>query len=263
MMEAVQRAAHADLVRRAVLTDPGFLRLTFSGDKPGEENPWVRVVVRPVEVQGRRRMLFSYWDGTQDTTSHYDAGQSGPQDELAQHLDQLLSLPFRHIDMQTSSEDLHVRITKKGKALVSRGKPSRPGASPRLAHDRDKERLLDPHQAQDLLRAIGISDAQGRIRPGMGAKYRQVEQFLRVLDANLHGGDVARDVASADPLQVVDCGCGSAYLTLAAYYYLNVLRDISARFYGVDLNAELIEQVRSVPARLDWERITFHVSSIA
>ena len=34
-----------------------------------------------------------------------------------------------------------------------------------------------------MLVALGISDAQGRIKPSRQAKYRQVEEFLRLLDA--------------------------------------------------------------------------------
>ena len=34
-----------------------------------------------------------------------------------------------------------------------------------------------------MLRALGISDAQGRVKPSRQAKYRQVEEFLRALAA--------------------------------------------------------------------------------
>ena len=36
-----------------------------------------------------------------------------------------------------------------------------------------------------MLKALGISDEQGRVKPTRQAKYRQVEEFLRLLDASL------------------------------------------------------------------------------
>ena len=66
----------------------------------------------------------------------------------------------------------------------------------------------------------GISDAEGRIKPSRQAKYRQVEEFLRLLDASitdaLDKGTLRRPTAE-DPLRIVDLGCGNAYLTFAAH----------------------------------------------
>ena len=71
--------------------------------------------------------------------------------------------------------------------------------------------------------ALGLSDAEGRIKPSRQAKYRQVEEFLRLLDASitdaLDKGHLRRPTAE-DPLRIVDLGCGNAYLTFAAQRYL-------------------------------------------
>ena len=42
------------------------------------------------------------------------------------------------------------------------------------------------------------------------------------------------------PIHVLDAGCGSAYLSLAAYHYLTVKRGLSATLTGIDYNADLI-----------------------
>ena len=52
----------------------------------------------------------------------------------------------------------------------------------------------------------------------MRAKYRQINEFLKQLlhaieDAGLRS--LGREVA------ILDCGCGSSYLTLAMHHYLN------------------------------------------
>ena len=80
--------------------------------------------------------------------------------------------------------------------------------------------------------ALGLSDAQGRIKPSRQAKYRQVEEFLRLLDAAitdaLEQGHLRRPTAE-DPLRIVDLGCGNAYLTFAAQRYLTAVRGLPVR----------------------------------
>jgi len=75
-----------------------------------------------------------------------------------------------------------------------------------------------------VLKALGISDGQGRVKPSRQAKYRQVEEFLRALavaieDATRTGR--LREPTPKDPLRVVDLGCGNAYLTFAAHAWLS------------------------------------------
>ena len=54
-------------------------------------------------------------------------------------------------------------------------------------HDRDKERLLP--EDDPVYRALGLADAEGRIKPSRQAKFRQVEEFLRILDASVSRRD--------------------------------------------------------------------------
>lgn len=48
-----------------------------------------------------------------------------------------------------------------------------------LTHDRVKERLLKSSDA--FLIEVGISDSKGVIKPSRQDKYKQVEEFLRLL----------------------------------------------------------------------------------
>ena len=107
-----------------------------------------------------------------------------------------------------------------------------------------------------MLRALGIADAQGRIKPTRQAKYRQVEEFLRLLDAAI--GDALakgqlRTPTEADPLRVVDLGCGNAYLTFAAHRYLSAVRGLPVRVTGVDVKQQSADHNTAVAAALGIE----------
>ncbi len=118
-------------------------------------------------------------------------------------------------------------------------------------HDRTKDRLL----AEDdpVLRALGISDEQGRVKPTRQAKYRQVEEFLRLLDASLGealGQGHVRTPTEDDPLRIVDLGCGNAYLTFAAHRYLVDVRGLPVRVTGVDVKQQSADHNTAVAAGL-------------
>jgi SAM-dependent methyltransferase len=91
----------------------------------------------------------------------------------------------------------------------------------------------------------------------MRGKYDQVNVFLKVIDA----------VIAEKPektLNIVDCGCGRAYLTLAVYFYLTAVRGFEVRVCGIDRKAGVVATVRKLAEDLDVaERVTFIEGDIA
>ena len=120
------------MIREAVSCGETFLRLTMSGGIRGEFIPWTKAVVRPVELRGERHYQFIYYESKKGLTKNYSGA------EFPQRLEALLSMPFRLIHVQTTSGDLHIRITKKGKVLLTKARPSRTEPRPHLAHNRVK-----------------------------------------------------------------------------------------------------------------------------
>ena len=204
---------HFSIVRDAALDEQTFLRLTASGKLRRAGALWIKVVVRPVLVQGRRRLQFSYFDRKQDTTKNFTGAEAEAK------LDELLAMPFRQFHLQSTTGDLYLRLTKQGKAALTRAKPSRPEQQAHLAHDRAKHHPIPAEPGDGFLQALGIVGPSGRVRAAMQDKFRQINQFIRLLAEMLPADD-----SPPDRLEIIDCGCGRAYLTFAAYHYLNHLR---------------------------------------
>ena len=158
-------------------------------------------------------------------------------------VDALLDEPFGNWHVDTTTEAHQLRVTKKGEALVHTRRRAEAVEVDR-DHDRDKGRLLPDDDP--VLVALGISDHEGRVKPSRQAKYRQVEEFLRILDASIATRSTratsARPTAD-EPLRVVDLGCGNAYLTFAAHRFLTDVRGLPVRLTGVDVR----EQSRAQP----------------
>jgi SAM-dependent methyltransferase len=122
---------------------------------------------------------------------------------------------------------------------------------PDRSHDRAKERLLP--ESDPVFVALGIADQDGRIKPSRQAKYRQVEEFLRLLDtavADAIDKGHLRRPTTEEPLRIVDLGCGNGYLTFAAQRYLTTVKQLPVVVTGVDVKDQSREHNSKVAAGL-------------
>jgi len=243
---------YKEQIKHIVLDDEQFVRLTMKGQIREALLPWRQVVVRPVLIKSERYLQFSYFTQKQDITKNYRSSEAGAK------LDELLALPFHAIAAQCLSETLHVQFSKQGKPVVHRNPTSE--AAPRnvdLSHDQRKNLLLAAEQPDAFLQATGIMDVQGKVRPTMQAKFTQINEFLKLLE---HTDELQR--FESTPVQILDCGCGSAYLAFAAYHYLNAVRHIPARLIGIDVNETLIRKDNQQSAQLGFSDACFQQSAI-
>jgi hypothetical protein len=228
-----------------------FRRASFAGPKRGTPSAWVRVAIRPVEIRGDRHLQISYFDSRKDVTRNF------LPTEIAAPLDEILAVGFAGIHIVSTDEEIDLRTTKKGKILVGRKKVDT--AAETLAHNRTKDVPLPESRADRLLETMGIMTPGGQVKPTMRAKFTQINEFLKHLthvldDADLRGLD--REIT------LLDCGCGSSYLTLAVHHYLNDVLSVPARILGVDVNDEVIRKSIAKSERLGAKGIAFSCGPI-
>ena len=214
-------------LREKFLDTSSLVRVVLSGRRRNMQTPHERLDMRPVEVKGAILIQVSHSDGRQMTSKNYPADQA-PFSEF-------MTAGYANILLETTRETLSLRITKKGEPLLHRESGAR---EQELSHDRSKSRLLD--SADPFLIAVGISDAKGNIKPSKSDKYKQVEEFLRLLTPTLTAAIGAGQIhtpTESEPLTIVDLGCGHAYLTFAAHQYLRT-QGIPVKVVGIDIRTE-------------------------
>jgi SAM-dependent methyltransferase len=244
-------------MRDLLLDEQVLVRAVASGRQKGERPRWRRAELRYVDLKAGRQLQVVTYHETQAFTANHAPGVSARD-----AVDALLDEPFGNWHVDTTTETHQLRVTKKLEAVVHTApRTDHPDAADR-SHDRTKPRLLpEDHPA---LRALGISDEAGRVKPSRQAKYRQVEEFLRLLDqsvsAAIESGKL-RAPTPDDPLRVVDLGCGNAYLTFAAQAFLSE-RGIPVHLTGVDTKAQSLAHGEAVAAQLGV-RATFVQGGIA
>jgi SAM-dependent methyltransferase len=243
---------YQEQVKRIVLNEHLFVRLTMKGQSRVSEIPWRQVTVRPVLIKNARCLQFSYFNQKQDITKNYRGS------EISQKLDEILALPFKTIIVQSIVEELRVQITSRGKAILHRNKVTTDGGQPQLTHDFNKKLLIPVDKPDSFLQATGIMDEQGKVRPSMRGKFSQINEFLKLLQ---HTGELER--FEKTPVRILDCGCGSAYLSFAAYHYLNNVLGIQAHLTGIDTNATVIQKDNRESEQLGFINACFLKSAIA
>lgn len=245
-------------VRGPLLDDSCLIRAVASGRQRGRTSPWRRAEVRYVDLKAGRHLQIVTFDQTQAFTANYALGE--PAHDA---IDALLDHPFGAWHVETTTGTYQIRATKKGEALLTEGPAPKATSAPR-AHDRVKQRLLPPQSP--VLQALGITGSDGEVKPSKFAKYRQVEEFLRLLEPTLtrafDKGTLRRPTAQ-EPLRVVDLGCGNAYLTFAAHEFLTS-RGIPVHLVGVDAKAQSLAHNSALADRLamDAEFIQGSISEV-
>jgi 2-polyprenyl-3-methyl-5-hydroxy-6-metoxy-1,4-benzoquinol methylase len=230
-----------------------LVRVVLSGRRRNMQTAHERIDMRPVSIKDSIAIQVSHSDGRQMTTKNYEAGQA-PFNEL-------LRSGYANILLEQTHQSISVRITKKGEALVHRESTER---EQELAHDRSKSRLLDP--SDPYLIAIGISDSQGNLKASKSDKYKQVEEFLRLLTPTLTSAIKAGHIAQPSdvkPLTIVDLGCGHAYLTIAAHQYLRS-QGMAVKVIGIDVRTAARDRNNEIAQQLGISStIEFRAEEIA
>jgi len=224
-------------VRRRVFAETGFMRLTQVSRYGGHVH---RSSLRPVLLKGVRQHQLETAEDGHATMRNLET------DGATRALDRLLTQKgARELHLVTASGDLHVRVTRKGRLLVSRSKPLARVVDAAPEHDHAKSQPLQRFDSGPFLRLTGIADSDGQIKPSMRGKYDQINEFLRLLDGVMAGR------ARGARMTLVDCGCGKSYLTFAAYFYLTRKHGLEVQVRGIERNAALVETVRQMASDLD------------
>ena len=210
-----------------------FVRAVLSGRRRNMQTEYERIDIKPVLIKEEIKWQIISSDGKKDITKNV---------EIDFNFTELLISGYANLQVDTQSESYQVRISKKDEALVSVSKVK---LSRDLSHDRKKQRML--LESNQVFKALDMSDLLGRIKPSKMDKYKQVDEFLRLISQTLDS-----DLLKQDEISVVDLGCGHAYLTFSVGEFLkDKYKKVS--ILGVDERDESKEHNEKVALKLKVE----------
>ncbi|MGB1502899.1 MAG: class I SAM-dependent methyltransferase, partial [Ilumatobacteraceae bacterium] len=224
----------------------GLIDATIRGRRPGATTSLQRVRMRPVSIGDADVIQFEEFDGTNTQVVNLDI------EAATERIVHLFRSGMKTAFIRTTTGDLQVTISRRGKVQQVRHAASRQLST--TQHDRQKQHLIA--ESAPFLRHVGISTDNGTVRPNARDKFRQVQQFVGILD------HLVADHDHATPLRIVDLGCGSGVLTLAAHHHL-MASGVNVHTIGVDLKGELMAQLNSTVEQLGWSTIEFVTGAIS
>lgn len=237
-----------------IINNPDLLvRAIFSGRRRNMHPEFEKIELRPVNMRNKLRLQMTTVNGSRSKTTNLNFGDFDTRT--------MLESGFANCLVESIDLTITVRFTKKGTQQVHRSARS---LSQKTSHDRKKNRLLEP--GSDYLYKIGISDRNGSIRPSMKNKFKQIEEFLRILMPTLRDEILAgrlREPTEHKPLKVLDLGCGNAYLTFAIHYFLND-QGYPNKIIGIDMREDSRERNAKTAADLGLnDSVTFRAEKIS
>lgn len=224
-------SAFAQLESR--IRSQSFVRAVLSGRRRNMQTEYERVDIKPVLIKDEIKWQIISSDGKKDLTKNVAADFN---------FTQLFESGYANLLVDTQDESYQVRISKKDEALVAISKVR---LTRDLSHDRQKMRMLP--ESNQVFKALDLSDLLGRIKPSKMDKYKQVDEFLRLISQTLD-----TDLSNQDEISVVDLGCGHAYLTFAVQEFLKD-RYKKVSILGVDERDDSKVHNEKVAAKLKIE----------
>lgn len=166
---------------------------------------------------------------------------------------------FRKADLVSVNGSASLMVNKKGDkaSVVVHGTPikaSGDAATVSVGNNVKKKHILDGGEV--FLRELGVSDANGRVKDKMQAKFRQINRFCEYIsEAIIRLGDT-------DEVKIADLCCGKSYLSFAAYHTVTHHFGKKCTMYCVDLKKSVIDYCADIAERCSYHGMKFFVMDI-
>ncbi len=222
-----------------------FVKLTFS--KPvRKSNNLSNVYIRQIVLKEEVYFQFLYRYTTNDQVKNYTLEESKLE------MEQLLQNMFRACILFTLENDLQVFISKKKKVSYKLNKPS------------FKNKLPENHDVIKVKRAVnrpylqylGITDKNDNVIPKMADKFRQINKYLEIIEAQLQAAKLP------SKLHIVDMGSGKGYLTFALYDYLVEKGFKEVTITGIELRENLVTYCNAIAEKCSFSNLHFVAQKI-
>lgn len=219
-----------------------FIKISL-GNYQGNDKELKNVYVRRIKIKKVEMLSFTYRNKTRDIVKNFSI-----EDGLTR-ISHFISNDFRICTFFSTEKEVIVEHDKKG-VITIRERFIKTEAPVVLSHDKEKKRIIQP-AGKNYLQELNITDATGIVYKNAQDKYKQINQYVALLDP------LIRSLPAGKFKKVVDMGSGKGYLTFALYDYLvNVLK-IEASVTGVEYRQDLVDLCNKIASKSNFKGLDF------
>ncbi len=226
-----------------IIKEEKLIYAVFSNVRKGIVKEFSTLKLKPVIIKNQRLIQFEY---------HYDNKVKHENLEDIYAIDisfGLIKTYFKQAMIYTLDADYQILVSKKGEAKILKKAPSRNTFD--MSHNRKKNYIIEENVPCPFLHALGVMNEHGEVFKRSYDKFRQINRYLEMIS------DCIPHLSSDRTLQIVDFGCGKAYLTFAMYYYLVHLKKLNVNIIGLDLKTDVIDTCTALAKRLNYHHLNF------
>ncbi|WP_221033148.1 class I SAM-dependent methyltransferase [Actomonas aquatica] len=231
---------------RQAVADDALVKLTLGHPSPDADPTLRNLFVRPVALKAGPHLSFVTRHETRDLTKNHP-----PEAALAE-IEHLLGFTFLDAHLFTPAQTVQFTTAPNGRCRVKFQLADSAPPAPSARHDKQKSRLVDTHAG--WLQDLGVTSPEGQPRPGMAAKYRQIQKFAETLSHLL----TTAGLIDGSALRVADMGAGKGYLTFATAALLGP----TARVTGIERRNDLVDTCNRVARAHELTGLSFTAGDI-
>ena len=228
-------------------------RITYSRPRDKETPPRVTASLYRSASDGIMIKVETFLPDGKDIRKNYDAGE-------AVRVFTALTEKYRQGNLTVGSRDAQYIVSKKGKVTLTGESAARgeiKSAPPVVLGGVDEKKRYFWSGDEDWLRALGISDKNGRVHDKRRSKFRQINRFTELLD------DVYGELPQEGVLSVCDLCCGKSYLSFAVYEYLTKIKGRTVNMLCVDRKRDVIADCAAVAEELGADGLHFVAADVS
>jgi SAM-dependent methyltransferase len=230
------------------IADRQLVQLVLS--KPAQLSAVPKVAVRPVDLAGERHYQWTFRRGPQEFHENLSA------DELLERIAAQFGTKFADLHWFAADGDYTAR-QKTGGRVQLRRKPPTKSPLPVVEHNQARNHLIPDGVPCPFLIEVGVMTADGRVKPTMAHKFRQINRYLEFV------ADILSELPREGTIHVVDFGCGKSYLTFALHHLLTAVHHRDVEIVGLDRKTDVVAHCQQVAERLECRGLTFREGDIA
>lgn len=243
----VHDKAFEELVEKIIIGDLQTATLSSPWKKTDEV---LRITMRPLKIKDKLQYQL---------TNHYKSKVTHinmTPEAAGAFVKEKLPLCFQQGVFKTVTHSYHVLINKQMQMTVLK-KTLQQSATPLpLMHNRSKNYTIPEGAPVPFLVELGIMNDQGKVFPKKYDKFKQINRFVELVS------DVLVYLPIDRLIEIIDFGCGKAYLTFALYHYLKHVEKREVNITGLDLKQDVITHCQELADKLVYTGLKFAVGDI-
>ena len=226
----------------ASLTDGTFVKMLLG--KVRGNDTLKKCAATPVTLRDKPALRFVFTHAKKDVT------ENKVYTEVGAYVSSLIGQTFLSATLFTTTKDFTLDHNKKGEPRLTTAKPTFSAVTP-VDHNRTKNYVIEP--SRPYLKALGISLEDGRVKPSMHSKYKQICHFIDIVD------DLIRlsPLKDANAITAIDIGSGKGYLTFALYDYISSHLQKNCRLTGIEVREDMVALCSDLASRLSLNGLRF------